>query len=283
MTNDSGRPLEGRVAIVTGASRGIGKGIAERLASAGATVVVAARSVTDSGRFEGTAEETCALIRSRGGRAIALHLDLVSPASRKGLIEEAIARVGHVDILVNNAGTAIYKKTDEMSLEECVAQAQTYLIGPWDLCHHVVPHMKARGRGWIVNIGSCAVLPPEGPPFEQYNAQRGAETLYAALKAGMHRFSLGLAAELHEHNISVNVVAPVLAVFTPGLDSLGLGLTPDHEIMEPVEHIAEAVLDMVSHEPREHTAKVAYSYKYLDEIGRSTMTLDGKHELQRRS
>lgn len=276
-------PLSGRVALVTGASRGIGKFIAERLGSAGATVIVAARSVDSAGRFKGTARETCDLIQGRGGRAFAMPLELENAASRAALIANSIERAGRLDILVNNAGTAIYKKTDAMTLAEAYAQVQTYFLGPWDLCHHVLPHMKANGRGWIVNVGSCAAQPHDQPPYEKYNAQRGDETLYATLKAAIHRFSKGLAAEVHQYNISVNVVAPVLAIFTPGIESLGWGLTPDHEMMEPPEHIAEAALDMVSHEPREHTGKIAFSYQYLDDIGRSTLTLDGSKVLYPRA
>ncbi len=274
-------PLAGRTALVTGGSRGIGKSIAERLGSAGATVIVAARSVTHSTRFKGTVRETCGLIESRGGHAIAMPLDLEDAASRRALIAESIARVGRLDILVNNAGTANYKKTDAMPLEEALAQVQTYFLGPWDLCHHVLPHMKANGRGWIINVGSCAAQPPT-LPYAEYNAQRGDETLYATLKAAIHRFSTGLAAEVQQHNISVNVVAPVLAIFTPGIESLGWGLTADHEIMEAPEHIAEAALDLLCHEPKDHTGNIAYSYQYLDAIRRSTMSLDGTRVIQQR-
>jgi len=243
---------------------------------------VAARSVSTSTRFKGTAQETCDLINARGGRAVALPLDLEDAASRRALVTESIAREGRLDILVNNAGTAIYKKTDGMPLEEAFAQVQTYLLGPWDLCHQVLPHMKANGRGWIVNVGSCTTEPPTRP-YADYNAQRGDETLYATLKAAMHRFSSGLAAELYDHNISVNVVAPVLAIFTPGIESLGWGLTADHEIMEPPEHIAEATLDLVCREPKECTGQVAFSYHYLDQVGRTTLSLDGMRVVQQRA
>jgi 3-oxoacyl-[acyl-carrier protein] reductase len=274
-------PLAGRTALVTGGSRGIGKSIAERLGSAGATVIVAARSLTSSTRFKGTVQETCELIESRGGRAIAMPLDLEDAASRRALIADTIARIGRLDILVNNAGTANYKKTDAMSLEEAFSQVQTYFLGPWDLCHQILPHMKANGRGWIVNVGSCAALPPTRP-FAEYNAQRGDETLYATLKAAIHRFSTGLAAEVQQYNISVNVVAPVLAIFTPGIESLGWGLTADHDIMEAPEHIAEAALEMLCHEPKDHTGNIAFSYQYLDQIGRTTRSLDGMRVIQQR-
>jgi NAD(P)-dependent dehydrogenase (short-subunit alcohol dehydrogenase family) len=98
--------------------------------------------------------------------------------------------------------------------------------------------------------------------------------LYGALKAGIHRFALGLAAELHGQNIAVNVLGPVGAVLTPGLIGLDLGLTPDMEICEPVEDMAEAALDMLD-KPTSYTSQFELSYNYLDRIGRPSMSLDG--------
>jgi NAD(P)-dependent dehydrogenase (short-subunit alcohol dehydrogenase family) len=274
------RPLQGRLAIVTGASRGIGAAIAERLASGGAEVVVAARTVSAPPGVE-SADETVERILSRGGKATALPLDLERADSREALIEETVARFGRLDILVNNAGTAAYEPTDEMALATARSQIDTYFLGPWHLCHLALPHMKRAGRGWILQVGSCAVAAPE-PPYDAYNAARGYETLYAAAKAAAHRLATGLAAEVYDDNIAVNVVAPVLAVYTPGLAALNLGLTPDHPIMEPVEDIAEAALDMLSREPADYTGQVEFSHQFLDRIGRSTRSLDGARVIKAR-
>jgi NAD(P)-dependent dehydrogenase (short-subunit alcohol dehydrogenase family) len=99
----------------------------------------------------------------------------------------------------------------------------------------------------------------------------------------MHRFSTGLAAELHSHNIAVNVVAPVLAVYTAGLAALNLGITADHPICEPVEDIAEAAVDILSRAPMEFTGQVEYSHQFLQRIGRSTSSLDGTRVIVNRS
>jgi NAD(P)-dependent dehydrogenase (short-subunit alcohol dehydrogenase family) len=279
MKGEVARPLEGRVAIVTGASRGIGRAIAQRLGAAGATVVVAARARGPLSATE-AARDTCEAIEACGGHAVAAPLELSDPASRAALIEDAIDRFGCVDILVNNAGTATYKLTEELSLDEAVGMIDAYLLGPWDLCHHVLPHMKTLDRAWIVNVGSVAAFEPE-PPLDAVFAQRGPDTLYATLKAAMHRFTVGLAAELSGFNISVNLVAPVTGVWTPGLAGLGrAGLTAESPILEPVEHIAEAALDMLCREPRDHTGRIAMSHEYLAEIGRPTMTLDGREILR---
>lgn len=274
------RPLEGKLIVVTGASRGIGRAIAERLAVAGAEIVAAARTLGADGD-RGSAEETAALIRSRGGKATAMRVDMEDGASRAALIKGVIDRFGRIDVLINNAGTAAYIKTDEMPLATAESQIATYFTGPWHLSSLVLPHMKAAGQGRILNIGSCAVLPPT-LPYEDYNAARGNETLYAACKAASHRLAEGLAAEVHEHNIAVNVVAPVGAIYTPGLASLGLGITPDMPIFEPIEDIAEAALHMLE-QPLGYTGQVEYSYQFLDRIGRSTRSLDGASVLTERA
>jgi 3-oxoacyl-[acyl-carrier protein] reductase len=276
-----GRPLSGRVAIVTGASRGIGWGIAQRLAAAGAIVVAAARTLEDSDD-RGSAVATARLIEQRGGRALAVELELERADSRESLIASAMERFGRIDILVNNGGTAAYLPTDKMPLASAVAQIDAYLLGPWHLCHLVLPHMKRQGRGWVLNVGSCAVAAPE-PPYAAYNAARGNETLYAALKAAIHRLSTGLAAEIFADGISVNVVAPVLAVYTPGLASLNLGISPDSPICEPIEDIAEAAVAILESEPSKFTGRVEYSYQYLERLGRSTRSLDGRQVVKTRA
>lgn len=264
--------LDGSIAIVTGASRGIGAAISERLGSAGATVIAAARTVEPDGD-RGSAEETAERIRSRGGKAVAMQVDMQAPETREALIANTIKQFGRIDILVNNAGTADYRATDAMPLDVAMAQTETYFLGTWHLCHLVLPQMKRQGEGRILNIGSSVVRPPT-LPYDEYMAARGYETLYGALKTAVHRFSQGLAAELHADNVAVNVVGPVAAVPTPGLLALDLGLTPDSEICERVEEMAEAALDMVCR-PISYTGQVEFSYDYLDRIGRSTMSLDG--------
>ncbi len=280
MSNAIERPLLGRGVIVTGASRGIGRAIAQRLAAAGAHVVIGARSMSrPTGDFAGTVHETAELIHEAGGSATPLALDMTDDTSRESFVRAAIDATGGIDILVNNAGTALYKPTWEYTLDEASGQFETYLIGPWRLCNLLIPHMIERGRGWILNLGSSSVVKTPQPPYERHLQYFGSDVLYASVKAAMHRFTQGLAAELYQHNIAVNLLAPVGGVFTPGLDSLGLGFTPEHPACEIVEQMAEAALDLVSHEPHARTGTIAWSHRYLDEIGRSTRSLDGRSVL----
>ncbi len=274
--HDSTKPLAGRAAIITGASRGIGKAIALRLASAGAHAIIGARSLDQAtGAFAGTIHETAAEIRALGAQATPLAVDMTDAASREAFIKNAIAAAETVDILVNNAGTAVYKRTWDYSHEEGLDQIEAYFTGPWHLCNLILPHLIARGGGSILNLGSSSVVKTPQPPYEQHLQYFGHDVLYAALKAAVHRFTQGLAAEVFQHNITVDVLAPVGGVFTPGLDALGLGFSPDHAACEIVEQMAEAALALVSRRAAEGTGCVAWSHKYLDEIGRPTMSLDG--------
>jgi NAD(P)-dependent dehydrogenase (short-subunit alcohol dehydrogenase family) len=282
MSGNSGS-LSGRVAIVTGASRGIGRAIAERLGSAGATVVIAARSLDSSvNELTGTLAETAAAIEKAGGKAIMIACDVENAESRANLIDETIAKAGRLDILVNNAGRAIHAKIEDFTTADTVSQVQQYLVSPHELIRLAVPHMRAQGKGWIVNLGSSTAHTPEGPPYDDYTTHGGA-ALYAALKTSIHRLTVSLAAELLADNISVNVVAPVGAILTPGVEALGVITEATMAYVEPADHIAEAALALVEPEPRTLTGKIAFSYFYLDEIGRSTWSLDGKTIVQERA
>ncbi|AGH48806.1 MULTISPECIES: SDR family NAD(P)-dependent oxidoreductase [Sphingomonadales] len=270
--------LAGRVALVTGASRGIGRAIAQRLAAAGATVVVTARSLNGaaaSQRFgnaqivPGTLAETVALIEAAGGRAIPIDADLEKAEDRATLVERAVDAAGRIDILVNNAGFADYARIDAMSLETFDRTFEHYLRAPFALIRAAVPQMKAQGAGWIVNIGSVTALPPTRP-YQDY-AKAGGDTAYAAIKAALHRFSQGLAAELVDHDIAVNVVGPSTAIRTPGASQL----IPDDFPTEDVEYLAETVLAMCHRPAAERTGLVAFSMHYPHHEGLTVRTLDG--------
>jgi 3-oxoacyl-[acyl-carrier protein] reductase len=281
---DSTQSLAGRVAVVTGASRGIGKAIATRLASAGAHVILAARSVEKpTAGFAGTVHDVAETIRAFGGTATALALDVADMSSREAFVKACQQQVGTVDILVNNAGTPLYKTIDAYSFEDLRNQMGMYYEGPLHLINMLVPGMKAKGAGWILNLGSSSVVKLPKQPYSEHLAYFGIDALYASLKAADHRVSFGLAAELFEHGIAVNIVAPVRAVWTPGLENLGLEFGPDHPAIEKEEHIAEAALALVSEPPEVRTGVLAWSYEFLEEIGRTTRSLDGKTVIEERT
>ncbi|MGE2734676.1 SDR family NAD(P)-dependent oxidoreductase [Mycolicibacterium vaccae] len=256
--------LNGRTALVTGSSRGIGRAIAQRLAAEGATVAVTARSYqpspsTRAGRREelpGTIGETIALIEQAGGKAFGLACDLEDAEARAGLVDAVAERTGRIDIVVNNAGYADYSVVEDMAMETFDRTVEHYVRTPFVLTQKAVPHMRRQGEGWIVNIGSVTGLAP-ARPYREYNKTSG-DVIYASMKAALHRFTQGVAAELLDSNIAVNVVGPSSAVRTPGAASL----IPDTFPTEPVEYLAETVLAMCHLPASVRTGLVAFSLHY---------------------
>lgn len=251
----SGR-LGGRIALVTGSSRGIGRAIARRLAADGATVVVTARSLDSATGDPGTLSETVALIEARGGRAIAIACDLEDEQACARLIPQAVEAAGGLDILVNNAGYADYVPIESMPIETFDRTLTHYLRAPFILTRTAIPHMKARGAGWIVNIGSVTAQAPVKPysPFDT----DGGVAVYAAAKAAINRLTQGAAAELLASNIAVNLVAPSTAIKTPGATRY----IPDDYPGENVAYLAEAVAEMCHLPAVERSGLLAHSMHF---------------------
>jgi NAD(P)-dependent dehydrogenase (short-subunit alcohol dehydrogenase family) len=193
--------LAGRVALVTGASRGIGRAIALSLAEAGADIAVNYRRDTEAAR------ETVEAIEALGRRAIAYPAAVESWDDDVGMVERVLADFGGVDILVNNAGIASRGRsvadTDPAEMERVV---RVHAFGPHYLCKLVVPHMRERGRGDIIMISSVATL---------NHAANGAP--YNMGKAAMEALALTISKEERAHGIRANIVAPTLTVTEMGL------------------------------------------------------------------
>ncbi|BBX12847.1 oxidoreductase [Mycobacterium novum] len=273
--------LSGRTALVTGSSRGIGRAIAQRLAAEGATVAVTARShqpspSTRAGQTKslpGTIAETIDLIEAAGGTAFGIAADLEDTGQRAGLIDQVVERTGRLDILVNNAGYADYSIIEKMSMETFDRTVEHYVRTPFVLIQQAIPRMRRQGAGWIVNIGSVTGLAP-ARPYRPYNKTSG-DVVYASMKAALHRLTQGLAAELLDANIAVNVVGPSSAVRTPGADSL----IPETFPTEPVEYLAETVLAMCHLPAAERTGLVAFSLHYPWSQQLAVHSLDGSTRL----
>jgi len=184
--------LEGKVAVVTGASRGIGRAIAETLAAEGATVVVNYQSNAAA------AETVVAGIRARGGQALAVAADVSDVAAAEGLIRAALEAYDHIDIVVNNAGTTRDTLLLSMKEEQWDVVIDTNLKSVFNVCKAAArPMLRRKKGGRIINISSVAGI--VGQP---------GQTNYAASKAGIIGFSKSLAKELGSRGITVNVVAP---------------------------------------------------------------------------
>jgi citronellol/citronellal dehydrogenase len=257
--------LDGRVAIVTGASRGIGAEIARRFAAEGALVAVAART-TDPGSsaLPGTIGETVDQIAAAGGIAVAIPADLSRPADREQLVAETIARLGVPDILVNNAAVTYFTRVEDFTEKRYALMFTVQVEAPFHLAQLVLPGMREQGRGWILNISSRAALHPEMPPGPF--AGRGG-TVYGMCKAAVERFSTGLAAELYPDNIAVNALSPNKVVPTPGTLFHHLISGADDPNAEPAAVMAEAALMLCHRDPQTLTGRVTWSQDLLAELG----------------
>lgn len=274
------RECTGRVALVTGASRGIGAAIAERLASAGAQVACVARSLdAPSGKEPGTLRETVKRIEAAGGRAIALEGDITKSESRTAMIEQCRAALGEIDILVNNAAAGPHRVLEKLTSANFALMFGANVEAAFHLSQLVIPAMRAKQRGWIVNISSASARLPKGPPFAAYDVKGGVH-LYAASKAALDRMTAGFAAELSDVGIAVNTLAPVAAVITAAVRLTGADKWIAPEMVEPVEAMAEAALALACCDAR-LTGRISYSLDLLRELGREIRTLDGRATLTR--
>ena len=198
MVENRGQKMAGMVAIVTGASRGLGRAIAKEFAAEGAKVVVSARGNSPTG-LPGTAVETAQQIESLGGEAMALTCDVTDEEQVAAMVDRTTEVYGRVDVLFNNAGIMVLGETLlEIDPDQWDQSVAANLRGPYLCCRAVLTTMIEQGRGSIINIGSRM-----GSDHLQ-----GGGVLYSATKAAVHMFSLCLAEEVREHNIAVNILSP---------------------------------------------------------------------------
>ncbi|WP_127784873.1 SDR family NAD(P)-dependent oxidoreductase [Rhodococcus sp. X156] len=261
------------IAIVTGASRGIGRAMARRLAAEGIAVAAVSRTLRPGdGNLEGSLEETVALIRADGGTAEPFVVDLGAPElDRAALVAEISATMGGpVDILINNAAAARRYETlfVDMPREWFLDSVETNVWNTWDLMKAVIPGMRAQGAGWILNISSRQSGPRVGPPFAPHPL--AGSVLYGGTKAMIDRITTGAAMELYDDHIAVNALAPNRGVATAHAAAAVPGWPS-----EPEETMAEAALLLCTADPAEMTGRVAYSLPLLKELNRPVRTLDG--------
>ena len=270
--------LNNKVAIITGASRGIGAAIAERFAAEGAHVVLVARTSAPGGKLPGSLDETAARIRAQGGNCHCVQADLGSAGDRERIVTETVAHYGGVDILVNNAAWARFAPSYAQPPERVELAYAVNVFAPLHLSQLVIPLMKACGGGWILNLSSVtSKLPPPAPYDPNERAYRfhttHSPTLYGSTKAALERMSAGLAMELAADNIAVNTLAPVEAVASAG--ALKSGSIDDVAHMEPVEAMAEAALALCSRAQNTLSGRISLSLPLLRELGVKVMNLDG--------
>ncbi|MCC5877091.1 MAG: SDR family oxidoreductase [Candidatus Sumerlaeia bacterium] len=222
------KPLEGRIAWISGASRGIGRSIALKAVRAGAIVCAGSRD-----------QESLAQLRdiaaTEGHTIHPIELDVASHESVEKFAKHAVDLAGPPSILINNAGTGLFRDLDAMEISDFDRQIDVNLKGPWYLARAAVPHMKRLGGGRIINISSIAGT---------VSFQRG--SAYCASKAGLHAMSEALMLELRQHGIGVTVIAPGSVETGFHRDALPSAHHNDQSWMLTPETIADACLHILT-------------------------------------
>jgi citronellol/citronellal dehydrogenase len=222
--------LNGKVAFVAGASRGIGATVAASLAAAGAAVVVAARSERQ-GRLPGTIGSVADAITAAGGRALPVACDVTSEESVNAAVEAAVAEFGGIDILVANAGVLWLGPIESTPLKRWQLCLDVNLTGVFLVTKAVIPHVRARGGGSLMAITTTGVT----------MVDHGANAYWVS-KAAAERLYLGLAADLKPDNVAVNCLSPSRVVLTEGWQAGGGGFEIPPEMVEPPEAMGNAAV-----------------------------------------
>jgi len=257
----------GRVAVVTGGSRGIGRAIAIRLASEGADLALVARDV-DGVRLGRSLSGTVEEIRNLGRRVIAIGADLTDPTlSRSSIIDRVEADLGPVDILVNNAAMSVFKNVIDWTDAPLRAMQEINVWAPWQLIQRTLPGMLEGDRGWIVNISSGV--------GERERARPGGAA-YGGTKAMLEQMTRCLALELSGTGVVANVVSPQGASRTEFVDQLVEREVLTAELTEPLEGMAEAVLALATAPPGTLQGQVRRSLELLAQLDLSVHDLYGE-------
>jgi 3-oxoacyl-[acyl-carrier protein] reductase len=227
--------LKNKVAIITGGSKGIGRGIADALVLEGINVVISARQRNE---IDETVQKLNTL---RTGSAMGIIADVCSYAQVQALFERTVSVFGGIDILVNNAGIGIFGPVEEMAVEDFRAVLETNVFGVFHCCRIAIPLMRARGGGYIINISSLAGVNAH-PKMAAYNAS----------KFGLNGFSEALMQEVRHDGIKVSYIMPGSVNTEFGGDS------PDESKawqLTPAD-IAKVVIDLLRHDERSLPSRV---------------------------
>ena len=258
--------LDGRVAIVTGASRGIGKAIAVMFADEGAQVVAVARTLKEGDhQLEGSLETTITEINGSGGESVAVAANISEEDDCMRVVEETKAVFGPASILINNAALNYYIPIVDYPTSRWMRAFAVNVHRPFMLSKAVLPEMIDAGSGAIINISSGAARGPGRGPYED-SAVRGG-VMYGASKAALERFTQGLAQEVYQNGITVACFSPSQVVPTPGTVFHKLVSGMDDPRGEPPVLMAKAALLLATEPLEKVSGRVTYSQQILDEFG----------------
>lgn len=247
-------PLEGKVAFVAGASRGIGAAVARALAGAGAAVAVAARSESESdGGLPGTIHSVAKEIEAAGGSALPVVCDVTDEDSVEAAVGSTVDALGGIDVVVCNAGVMWLAPTLETPLKRWELCLRVNLTGTFLVTRAALPHVLERGGGSLIAVTTTGVG----------MVDRGSNAYWVS-KAGVERFYLGLAHELADENVAVNCLAPKKVVPTEGWEAASGGKELPEEWLEPPELIGRAAVILAGQDASGITGTIQYSADLLD-------------------
>jgi len=233
--------LHGRVAIVTGASRGIGKALAIRLAQEGADVAVAAKSEQSTEKLPGSIHETADAIRALGRRAVAIPTDVRDENAIRNMVERTVSELGRIDILVNNAGAIWTRPILETPPKRFDLMVSINVRAAYIACYYALPHMVKQKWGHVLNM--CPRLTLDPSP---------GKVGYMISKLGMARLAIGLAAEHKQDNVAANTLWPRTIIESQA--SINLGMADRSQWRTP-EILCDASLAIFAQEPRTSTGR----------------------------
>ncbi len=245
--------LTDRVALITGASRGIGRAVALALAREGCDVVLAAKSMTPHRVLPGTIVDVAAEVEALGRRALPVQTDVRQVEQIEAAVEQALAKFGRIDILINNAGAAWWKPIEETPAKRFDLVMDVNCRGPFYACQAVLPSMRAAGFGHIVNMA---------PPIEPRMC--AGRIAYMISKFGMTMITHGLAGELAGSGIAVNSLWPVTLIESLATKNLGLGQERD---WRKADIVADATVAIVKTDPAQRTGQALLDEDVLREAG----------------
>jgi citronellol/citronellal dehydrogenase len=261
--------LTDKVVIITGASRGIGRDMAVALAEAGADIVVAARTeqVTDP-RLPGTIHSVAREVEERGRKALPIKVDVTKDEDIEGMVSETLATFGRIDALINNAAILVPGNARTVQPRHLDLIWRINLRGPLMAIRAVLDPIKQSGGGHIINISSRGgVFPGPGPYSEEQLARARGGAFYGMTKAGLERYSQGLAMEVQPENIAVNVLSPQGRIKTPGnVFAQNSRENPDLEFEEAVA-MGKAARWILEQPPQSFTGNILFDEEMVEKYG----------------